>query len=141
MNLSNARFSQAHYTRNHWHASVPDNVEFNEVLSPSYWTNNAVMLKIGDHVEVFCENGSYYAELIVRNCDRLSALMGVLVHVDFTESAVLDEIDPEFEIGFAGPSHMWRVVRKSDKEVVKFGFQSREEAAVWLPSYVKALAA
>ena len=141
MNLSNARFTQTSFTRNHFHASIPSEVSFEEILSPDYWCNNAVQLKIGDHIEAFCEDGSFYAEMIVRNCDRLTAVLGVITHVDFSGSVEIDEIDPEYEVAFAGPTHKWRIVRKSDKAVVKHGFQTKQEAHTELSSYIKALAA
>ena len=140
MQLSNARFSDANYSRSHWLAIIPDGVDFDTVLRKDYWAHVAAQLKIGDRVEVLSENGGYCADLVVRNCDRLTAIMGVINFADFESPALLDVKDPEYEVKWGGPHDKWRVVRISDGAVVQKGLPSKEDAERQMQSYIKALA-
>ena len=44
----------------------------------------------------------------------------------------------EHEVNWGGPHNKHRVVRKSDKEVIKSGFGTKEEAQLWLADHLKA---
>lgn len=134
------RFSDASYKRNLWNVIIPHDVPFEDVENPSYWAHVAQKLRPMDRIEVFREDGTEWAELLVVMTDRVSAKVVVLNRVALERAAVEDS-DPQYRIEWAGPHHKFRVVRVSDKEVIQSGFDSRDLAQMSLREYTKALAA
>ncbi len=138
--IEEARFHQTDFVRNHWTVILPANVAMDDVLRPEFWAHNAQKLKAMDHIEIYREDGTEWAELLVTLVERVAARVVMLHHVPLQKESV-DAIDPEYIVSFAGPHHKWRVVRASDSEMVSKGHASREEANQWVAEYTKALAA
>ena len=56
------------------------------------------------------------------------------------EHAPAPVAEAEFEVGWGGPAHKHRVIRKSDRSPVKTGFDTREQAEQWVRNHMKAVA-
>jgi hypothetical protein len=141
MQLSDKRFAEADYIRSHWQATVNHGTSPDDLKDPNYWAHVALKLKVGDRIDACAETGEWYAQLVVRKCDRISAVVGFIHLVEFNENVEPMEEDSEYEVMWAGQHHKWRIMRVADNEVVKHGFETREDARQGIREYLKALAA
>lgn len=115
---------QGDFARQVYVAYVPESTPKEALFEREYWGMVQGKLRIGDKIEVQEEGGAYYGELLVRNTNPFT-----VVDLYFKDFEPLDSVEPEsnFEVKFAGPKK-YRVIRKSDKMVMKEGIQTKEEA-------------
>lgn len=136
--LTASRLKQAEFTRTIWSVEVEQDTPFEEITKPEFWAHVAAKLKPLNRIEVFEESGKYWAELIVLSTGKMEARVAVLRKIDLqTPAAAVVDLG-EHEVNWGGPHQKHRVVRKSDKEVVKDGFGTKEEAQQWLADHLKA---
>ena len=135
--LTLQRFSQAEYERNIWEAIPPAGTDIEDMLRPEYWQHLGTRLKVRDRIEVFAEDGKFWAELIVMSAGKLFASVAVLRHVG------LDGYGPKYDsellagyiVEYHGPIDKWRIRRGS--EVIHAGFDIEKQAHTWLESHLK----
>jgi hypothetical protein len=139
MKLTASRMKQAEFVRTIWSATPEHGTPFEALLEPGYWAHVAAFLKPNDRIEVLAEDGSYFAELIVRSTQRVSVVVTLLRKVDL-ESAAAEQEDAEFAVKFRGAAK-WSIVRTKDNAVVKEHIPTRKDAERDLGDYLKALAA
>jgi hypothetical protein len=120
--------------------SLPEGVPLESLLVPEAWAHVGKFMQPRDIIEVWPDDGSFRAELVVRDCGQLWAKVEVLSRKDFGEVESKSD-DPQYEVVYAGPHHKHRVVRVSDKEVIRHGFETKDAAQDWLKNHQKALAA
>lgn len=145
--LHASRFKSAELVRL-VHDIVPEaGTPFEDILKPEYWAHVAQSLRPWARIEVRAEDGSYFAELLVVNCGRLWAKVAVLRKVDLGDmasEAVPANPDPSFSVMWRGPHAKHAVMRlgkAGGKEVLREGFETKDEAATWMADHIKALAA
>ena len=128
------RVKLADYDRNVFRVSPEQGTAFEQLLEPGYWVHVASKFRAGDKIEVFPEGGEYYAELLVVSGSRIHAKVVPLQvkHLSAAKVAGGPKTADPFKIEHKGSLHKWSVIRASDKEYVKDGFATREEAAEWL---------
>jgi hypothetical protein len=106
------------------------------LLDPHYWAHSSAKLRIGDIIEVLAEDGSYFAELLVRDVGNLFAKVAfkspVMVFSDEAETA---ETPTGYEVKWRGPKAKFGVLH--GKDVLKDGFVDKTEAHAWLDDLVK----
>jgi hypothetical protein len=122
-----------------WHVQVPADMPFDEVLKPDFWTHVAGKMRPGQRVIVDSIDFKWTATLFVRSAQRLSAVVSLIEKHDFKDKIAhpAGEMNADdYEVSFA-PSHRHRVVRISDKTVLKKDFQTADEASEWLRDYLK----
>ena len=127
-----SRFNLAETKRNVWHITPPDGTPFDALLDPSYWTHVSRKLRPTDRVEVFAEDGSYFAEFYVISAGDQSAKVALMRKIDLGE--VVEDIAgiPGFKAMWRGPHHKHAVIRTKDNAPVQTGFDTREEAIEWI---------
>lgn len=137
--LISPRLQEAEYERRVFVATPEAGTKLEEMLSPGYWAHVAPRLTPWSRIEVRAEDGAFYAEMLVLSCERNWAKMFVLNKYDLipADLMMMPSASDEFKIEFAGPHHKWRVVRLSDKEVLRTGYQTKEEANTWLNGHIK----
>lgn len=132
------RFEQASFRRNVWDAIVPHGTKFEDLTDPRYWTNVGSQLRQWDRIEVRCEDGSYYGELIVEDRGNRYAKVAVLAYLPLQ---VADEEGPALPQGYSivykGPHTKWVVVR--DGEPLREQNSSHAAALTWLNEHLKAI--
>lgn len=135
------RFKLAEYVRQVWHIT-PRPEDGPDCLSdPGWYAHVSRQMKRGDKIEVEAEDGSWYAEGKVMDTGSFGAKVALtLGPVKLTNDAVIEAPD-EFEVKWAGPHAKYRVVRRTDNKVLKDQCQTQEEAATWIKSHRKAMAA
>jgi len=138
--LAISRFKQAEYERTVYSVVPEHETPFDAVIQPEYWAHVSARMRPGDRIEVQAEDGSYWAELLVRDAGRLFAKVAVLRKVELNEEDVTGDMPAatEFAIKWRGPHHKWCVLRGVD--LVKAECQTRGEASTWLADHMKALA-
>lgn len=122
-----------------WHVVVPHAMPFEEVLKPDFWTHVAGRMRPHQRIIVDCDSGAWTATLFVRAAQRLSARVVVLEKHEFEETAPLQSA-ADFSVKWGGPAHKFRVLRNSDESVIKHGFETQEDANVFLAGYIKEVA-
>ncbi|HET7409258.1 MAG TPA: hypothetical protein VFJ13_03595 [Paracoccaceae bacterium] len=138
--LTAPRFSAAEFERTVYVATPEHGTPYTDVLKREYWAHVGAMLKPFDRIEVRAEDGTWFAELIVRNAGPLFADVAELRKVDL-DVAEPPAADSAFEIKWRGPVLKFGVVRKADGGALKDGFATRDEAARWLLGHTRAIAA
>lgn len=136
--ISPMRWNDASFQRNIWEAIPVAETPFDAVLDPDYWMHVAKDLKQRDRIEVFCEDGSYWAELIVLNAGRLWAKVAVISHIDLTDSdkaTIDDDRYAGYEINWGGPVHRFRVLKNG--EVLFSKLHDKKAAQDWLENHVR----
>ena len=136
--LHPSRFSLAEHKRNVYFITPADGTTLADVLDPLYWSHVATRLRPTDRVEVHAEDGSWFAELYVREAAHMHASLVALRTVAFKQ-----QIPPAPGTGHAvawkGPHHRWAVVRLADGQLVKSECASREDATLWLAANARTL--
>jgi len=121
------------------YVATPDyGVTLDQVLDEAFWGNVSFELKAGYTIEVMPEGLPYYAKLIVIHAEPTRAVVKLLSFVDLVNEAqkpVTAEIVKTIDLGqkfTAERNGKWfRVIRKSDSQVMKTGFVTMAEAERW----------
>ena len=138
--LTESRLSLAEYAHQRWSVVPAEGTDFETVLRDSFWAHVSAKFKIGDIIEVRAEDGSYFAELYIRECGRNYAKTAVLRKVELEPASAPVE-SADFDIQWKGPHRKFAVVRLSDGEIMKEGFLDRAMAGDYLRSHSRAVAA
>ena len=92
-----------------------------------------------DRVEVVAEDNSWFAEVLIMSTGPNWARVKLLRHVSLVEKATKADApiaeNPQFEVNYGGVSAKHRVVRLSDKSVIKDGFATKAEAVKYMQDY------
>lgn len=126
----------AEFRRTVWQMEVPSGTKLADVIQPEYWRNVSGRLKRNDRIEVSCEDGSWRADLAVEGVGRMSAHVTVM-HAVESKGAAADPAgtsDSRYDVAWGGPAHKWRIIRKSDNEVIAHGYTSQSDAWEAVPA-------
>ena len=141
--LAKNRFHPAESRLVHWYIVPADGTPWETITQDdSYWAHIAPLLRPGHHIYADAEDGSYFAELKVRDAGRNWARVSVLRRHDLDPQEVTGErASDAYYVKYKGAILKHAVFRKKDETVVQSGFETREAAARWLAEHVKAVAA
>jgi len=112
-----------------------------DLKKPEYWAAVAGKLRPWNHIEVYAEDGTWYAELLVLAVERAHAVVHVLRHVQLrTSDVVFTELagSAKYEVRHT-PSLRWHIIRKTDGHIVKDGMALRDDALFALQEHLKAV--
>lgn len=131
--ISEGRFKLAEYDRQEWIANCEYGTTVEDILDPSYWSMSTLRIKPYDHIEARAEDGSWIAHLIVTGVDRSWAKVVIDRVIKLTTSDVsMTQAAAKHEVSWKGPQYKYSVIRLSDSERIKEGFQSKDEAYAWM---------
>lgn len=128
------RFQQAAVASNEWFASIESGHTLEDILVPEYWGHFSDKLRPFDKIKVGSEDGSFYAELIVRRTGRAMAIVDKLSVIQLTpDTSKADAIEESrnYDVKYT-PGTKWRLIRRLDKECVGEGYESEIAARTWL---------
>jgi hypothetical protein len=128
-----------HRNPGHW-VCVPAGTTIEQLLEPAFWANVARHLQRSTTVEVHWDDASQFAELYVLDAGRNWASVDVLRHKKELKRPQLRS-EEQFEVHFNGPVDKFRIVRISDRSVIKAGFATEVSALQFLADYKRKLAA
>jgi hypothetical protein len=109
-----------------------------DALDSDFWAHVAKMLQPYDTVRLIAEDGSYVAEIMVTTAGGTYVKMTELwrwVRPDDTPQTDADAPQIAYP-KFRGPVLRWCVMRTSDDDCLKEGFQDKPAAEQWLRDYV-----
>jgi hypothetical protein len=144
MALMQDKLNQAEYVRSVFAVTLPYGTPFDDIKNPAFWAHTAAKLHPTDRIEVVDEEGTYFAEVMVISCARNWAKVSILRFHELSESIpnAKDDASADIQDKLGEYTVDWtqntraRVIRKSDREVIKENFASKADATKWLASYV-----
>lgn len=140
--LPNARIQVSGYLHNKWDVTADRGTLLEDVLNPDYWTHVASQFKPQDQIEVLCEDGSWYARLIVINADRLWAKCYKLEFHDLTTGFenMPSRMEEDYVVDWNAIGRYF-IYKKSQRgePPLKDGFETRLEAYQWLDGHLKSI--
>ena len=123
-----------------WSVTPMIGISAEDLLEPEYWKHVAdVLLKPDDLIWARSQDGSWWAAYMVLYTGPNFAKLHMLS--SGTLEQVMDADTETHEVLWISPSVRYGVKRKSDKETIKDGFETKAEAADWLNQNIRQLAA
>ena len=124
---------RAEHARTSYFVSPPPTADYDAVKEPIYWTHVASQLRPGDMIEVWPEDRSYWALLLVTGTGDNTAKVEELVFRKIIDAAD-DNFTPlaGYRVDWRGPNGRYAVVRDADKSVIQGNFTTKEEAQTWM---------
>lgn len=132
------RFKTAEYVRQLYRIVPPEGHTMDDIVKPDYWAHVAPKLRIGDHIEVFPDDQSFWADLLVISAHRLSAVVQVLQYVEIDANRVT-EFPTGYNVEWKGPQHKFSILKGTSEDFVyvKDGFETKQEAQKALDDYLR----
>lgn len=131
------------YMNNHHMVIVERLWTMDDVVKPIFWSSVWQRIRQWDEISVACEDGSWWAKLLVIQRGIGSVFVQVLDFRDFGEnktSAETSRIIEGFELRFLGALKKWCVIRTADAMTLKEKCESMSEAETWLTQYREQMA-
>ncbi len=141
--VSSSRFKGAEFMRHVWRVTPERGTTIEQLQKPEYWSHVAANLRPYARIEVVPEDGEYFAEFIVTQCDRLFAKVALICHIPLHEAAPVadaefaEDDNADYQFKWKGPALKWVILRKADGEKVAEGFESKDAAKLGLKDYLK----
>jgi len=133
--LITPNFAEAQYRRTVHFAEASHLVTPKDIIKPEYWAHVAPLLRARDRVEVYSEDGTWYAELMVTFVPEKSvtkpqnwASVKLMRLVDLAKDEDVKELPKGFTSKFLNPNQRWGIIRASDGSVVVDKKPSQKEA-------------
>ncbi len=141
--INGTRVKPAEYQRTVWAVTVEQGVLRETLKQPGFWAHVAREMKPYDKIEVRCDDGSFFGELLVLDVGRAWVKVRELSFISLTNADVsqtqAQELEETHEVKWKGPHNKWCVIRKGDNELLKKECQSQDEAVFWLKEHLKAV--
>lgn len=126
---------------------IPHGTTLEQILRPAFWKHNCNLL--APRMQIYCEfeDGTRFLWLMVLSSGPTWAKVDVILDKKFGESEVEEakkmkqDDDGEFIVSWQGIGDKHCIIRTSDKEYIKKGFNQKEDAAKWLIQYKASLSA
>lgn len=133
MKILQSQLKQAEFVRTAYAATPEHGASVDDILAPEFWAHVAKQFKAGDRIEVKPDGADWLAELYVLKVDVHGVHLALLNKYELSavNKAPAVANDDEYEINFGGAAK-WRVIRKSDREVMVKGLASKAECETWL---------
>lgn len=137
------RFTESDQTLGRFDHKAQANITKAQLLDPKYWSHVAERMTPYSEVTCRCDDGTFYAKLLVLDCGRGWANMQLLgwwnlttADVAQTQSALGSKDD--YEIIWKGENRKHVIQRKADQVIIHEGEHRQKKAAeMWLEEYLK----
>ncbi len=139
--IEEARIKSGDFIRALYMATAFENTEPTDLLEPEYWAHFAQKLRLRDRIEVWANDGSWIADVVVLGATKNSADVRLL-RVDYIDNVRPAGEQPDgfksYDVRYRGIHSQWSVIRVADGAVVHEGEGSRAAADTWLTNHLKA---
>lgn len=132
------RVQMAEHGRNIWLITAEGGEYQEDFLQPEYYANVAVNMRPMDHVEIRCDDGSFWGEYLVIAADRQWAQVMELRSHRLVQ-ALQQPTDKRFRVEYKGPHLKHSVIRLQDSAVLHEGEQTASGANRWLEDYIRTI--
>lgn len=102
-----------------------------DMLKPVFWTHVARRLKALSEVRAMPRDGKWYGIYLVLYASESQAQLKELAFYDLDTVTQPDVATDPYYVEWISPPVRYGVRRKSDKHIMKDGFQTREQAFNW----------
>ena len=131
------RFERAQHKRNVHQFVLPDGDTLKDAVEQDYWVHIAQKLTVLDRIEIVPDDGSFYAELMVRSLQFGMVVTGVINDVRFDEySEDRPEAQQNYRVEFKGPHEKYCVFQQDQLLISKL--ETQGVADRWLANHRKA---
>ncbi len=132
-----ARFAAAQGARNIHRYIMPREDQLADLLETDYWGHVQARFNVNDRIEVNPDDGSFYAELMVRSTTFGYVVTAVINFVEFDGPVNKLTVPEEYLIKFDGPYLKWQVKRFDQVMVEKL--ETKDLAQTWLKNHLRDL--
>lgn len=136
--LMPANFRQYEHEIQQWVVYADPKATDKDLETPAYWSNVSNYFRIPAEITIIAEDGTWKKWATVHAADRNWAKVTIDYSKEYSKTTPRTD-DPTMEVEWAGPNHKWRVLRKSDGDVLSKGHQTRDQAETWVKSHSEAL--
>ncbi|MBI3144471.1 MAG: hypothetical protein HYZ18_04230 [Pseudogulbenkiania sp.] len=135
--LQNTELVVAEAHRVQFHVRLPAGATLDDTLVPDFWKLSAHRFHISDLIEVEPLDQSFWALLLVRECNREHAKVALLQHVELTSlyGANVDDLPLGHSVSFMGPKRLWAAMHGTT--ILKHSFSTKTDAVEWLKSTLR----
>lgn len=137
--LLRSRLTGADHFRTIHTAQVEQGTSEERLLDPQFWKMVAAQLRMNDRIEVYCEAGSFFAELMVRNVGTNLVGVQLLRFHQLDQARPSNNLNPDYEITWLGSYNKFGVVRRADKAIIRDKIATEELAYQELKDLTTAL--
>lgn len=141
--MISGRMKLAEFARSVHVATMPAGVDYEKALDPAFWAHVAQQIKSRDRIELWAEDGSWFADLIVVKAGRLETHVKELVKIDFDTPATIappaSAPSTGYHVDYGGAVDLYRVIRDADSMVMTQGL-SQTAAQQWITEHIAAQA-
>lgn len=141
------RVKLAASARNLWVVTVEQGTSREDLRRPEFWSLKSKDFRPYDRLEVRCDDGSFFAEYLIKSADRAWAIVHELrwenlgtQDVALTQAAEV-ELRGRHVVAYRGPHLLHCVERKDGEKVERLAekLQTKLEAQTWLENHLKAV--
>jgi hypothetical protein len=138
VSLLPSRMKNAEFARNTWSVQLEQGYTLQDCCQPKFWAHVAISLKPLDRIDVFAEDRTFYAELLVLNSDRAWATVHVLSFHDLTKATtnLAKDVRGDYQVTFKGPKG-WCVIRSADNAMIQEKLHSEDDGWQWLEIHLQ----
>ena len=135
------RFTESDYSIGRFDHKCEVGTTRETLLDPGYWSHVSERLTPYSKITVRCDDGTFYAELLVLDCGRGWAKLQVLnwwalSTIDVAQSQSSAGKREDYDILWKGNNKKHVVIRLSDQQVLYEGGQRKEVAELWLADFM-----
>lgn len=133
------RLQNAEYKRNLFRVTVDAGTTKEDLEDFEFWKNVSAQCRNSDLIEVVSAANEFFAQCLVINTTDKGANIHVLHFVplvkEVAKTAAKTKTIAPYKVEYKGDSNKYCVVRTSDKELIKTGFETKELAQEALAQY------
>ena len=135
--LAEAEFTVGEADYQMWSAKPPAGTTREEVLNPVFWKHVARRVRAPAFINVMPLDGAWFSQLLVVFADPHRVTVLEMQHRVIEESAYAVAENQEYEAAFLSASGKYGVKRRSDKQIIRHGFASLDDARNWMTDYAR----
>ena len=110
---------------------VPTGTDQEELFKPIFWSHVARQIKPMYHIYATTRGGEWFGWYLVIYADDYQVRLKKLLWEPLEPMAEMDLDGDPYAVAWISPPSKWGIRRKSDKEIVKDGFQTKGMAVEW----------
>lgn len=133
-----SRMQLAQFTRQNWTHNAEEGITVEDCLKPAYWSHMAQKMTAYDHIEVRADDGSWVAEFLVVQVDRMWAKVKTLWKFDLAFEDGSPDLDLH-TVKWRGPHNKFAVIRNSDSAVIRENFATKIEGETWMREHERVI--
>lgn len=146
--LMDKSFGVASFHYNRWSADLDETQTLDDALLPDFWVGQAEKIMgqdktnpkgVGDIIEIRKRDTGQFMEVIIRALEK--GYVKVEPLRSYEPKAVAEPESSPLTTKWNPGRKYHEVIRKTDKIVMRSGFQTKDEAVAWIADHVKAMAA